>query len=327
MKHPRWKVKEIYPNQISNGIISDLSEFSVPWDSAISSQLDFGYYINSANKLVSPFVYDLVGYTPANLFEPIALTTEQRVKIAGTLYQIFNRKWSKLWAILSLEYNPIQNYDMTETEEYEGENSNVNIDTGTNTHVIDTDTTDRLTQTGTNTHVIDTDTTERLSQTGTNTHIIDTDTSQTGTVGNVGTGTTDDSIFGFNSASAVPSDSESVSSSNTRTDNLAGTEDTTDTETRNLSDSKTGTNDTTDTETRNLSDSSTGTVDTTDTETIDTRTTDNGTTSYSRSLSRSGNIGVTTSQQMITSEIELWQWNFYKQVFDDIDSILCLECY
>ena len=26
-------------------------------------------------------------------------------------------------------------------------------------------------------------------------------------------------------------------------------------------------------------------------------------------------------------EIELWQWNFFKQVFEDIDSILCLDIY
>jgi len=46
-----------------------------------------------------------------------------------------------------------------------------------------------------------------------------------------------------------------------------------------------------------------------------------------KTLSRSGNIGVTTSQQMLESEIALWQWNFYKQVFEDVDKILTLRIY
>lgn len=42
---------------------------------------------------------------------------------------------------------------------------------------------------------------------------------------------------------------------------------------------------------------------------------------------RSGNIGVTTSQQMITAEREVWMWNFFDQVYRDIDSVLALPFY
>lgn len=45
------------------------------------------------------------------------------------------------------------------------------------------------------------------------------------------------------------------------------------------------------------------------------------------SLTRHGNIGVTTSQQMLESEIKLRQFNFIEEVFKDIDSILCLKIY
>ena len=45
------------------------------------------------------------------------------------------------------------------------------------------------------------------------------------------------------------------------------------------------------------------------------------------SLTRHGNIGVTTSQQMLESEIKLRQYNFIEEVFKDIDSILCLKVY
>lgn len=42
---------------------------------------------------------------------------------------------------------------------------------------------------------------------------------------------------------------------------------------------------------------------------------------------RSGNIGVTTTQAMLTAEREVWRWNFFDQVFKDIDSVLALPFY
>ena len=42
---------------------------------------------------------------------------------------------------------------------------------------------------------------------------------------------------------------------------------------------------------------------------------------------RSGNIGVTTSQQMAQSDIELWRWNFFYEVFADIDKVFTISTY
>lgn len=45
-------------------------------------------------------------------------------------------------------------------------------------------------------------------------------------------------------------------------------------------------------------------------------------------LTRKGNIGVTTSQQMIESERNLWMWNFFEQiVYPDIDRVLTINMY
>ena len=44
-------------------------------------------------------------------------------------------------------------------------------------------------------------------------------------------------------------------------------------------------------------------------------------------LTRHGNIGVTTSQQMAESEIALRQYNFFEGVYKDIDKILALPIY
>lgn len=46
-----------------------------------------------------------------------------------------------------------------------------------------------------------------------------------------------------------------------------------------------------------------------------------------RELTRSGNIGVTTSQQMLESELKLRKYNFYQEVIRDMDKLLSLEIY
>lgn len=54
--------------------------------------------------------------------------------------------------------------------------------------------------------------------------------------------------------------------------------------------------------------------------------TDTSTRNYS--LSRSGNIGVTTSQQMIESERQLYLWNFFESVvFPDLMRVLTIKIY
>lgn len=52
-----------------------------------------------------------------------------------------------------------------------------------------------------------------------------------------------------------------------------------------------------------------------------------GTEDTTKTLTRSGNIGVTTSQQMIESEIALRKHNYYDIIFKDIDNLLCLSIY
>lgn len=116
------------------------------------------------------------------------------------------------------------------------------------------------------------------TKTGTETvtpNLTDTETPNETRNGNSG-------VYGFNSATAVP--------------------DTTDTETR------TGTNTRTTTGSSatqyNTSDADTGTQTTQDTH--------NDTETRTYALTRSGNIGVTTSQQMLESEMQLrLRWNFY----------------
>lgn len=48
---------------------------------------------------------------------------------------------------------------------------------------------------------------------------------------------------------------------------------------------------------------------------------------FSRYLERRGNIGVTTSQQMLESELNLRAYRFFEKMFDDIDSVIALKVY
>lgn len=53
----------------------------------------------------------------------------------------------------------------------------------------------------------------------------------------------------------------------------------------------------------------------------------NDTETGTREKTRSGNIGVTTTQQMLEQEIEIKKHNFYDIVYGDIDNVITLEIY
>lgn len=100
---------------------------------------------------------------------------------------------------------------------------------------------------------------------------------------------TDTDIYGFDSADASPSNKETIS------------------------------NDGEDTTTFNTTVANTGTQQDQESGT------DKETRNYT--LERSGNIGVTTSQQMLQSEIDLWQYDFLKIVYANIDEVLTISVY
>lgn len=145
--------------------------------------------------------------------------------------------------------------------------------------------------------------TESKTNTGTQTNgeTIDETTTDTGTQGTVTSSETVSNIAGFNSPTYVNDNQTTGSGSGTRTDNLSHTRDATNTYQR----------------TDNLS----------ETQTFGKRNVSEESTQTNRELTRSGNIGVTTSQQMIESERDLWLWNFFDQVFKDIDKTLTCPIY
>lgn len=283
------KLNEVFTDYINNGIFTFLNSLDVPWkEKDISQQLNLQYHGNiSGKKETSPLVDSLIVENN--------LTDNSKTLLAMSIFSIYSNKWSKLYRILSLEYEPIENYNMTETEKTTSTNENTDTITTNTTNSND------VTETNTGTNTAN----DSENTTGKNTI---TDSRTIAEDNNV---TNNNSLYGFNSVSGVNSDSQNgtetrnTTDNNTHNDDLKGTR--TNEHSENINTSKVTA------QKNDIKDVKDGTH------------MENG--SQDRTLSRHGNIGVTTSQQMINSEIELWQWDFFSGVFKDIDKILTIQTY
>lgn len=239
------RLNEVFPEWTTRGVFSYLNTFDVPWkNSATPAELDIAYHGGrSGGKIISTLV--------DSMLTDGQLTPETASVIAMSIMAVNGRNWSKLWDTLELDYNPIENYRMTETEQGQDENTETSTLSGS----------------------------ESVSSS-----LENSGSGQANTTGNNAT-----NVFGFNSVDAVGSD--------------------------------TGT---TDTETSSTQTTTQSADELRDTESTTTNT---GTSTNNRTLTRSGNIGVTTSQQMIESERSLWDWYFFDVVFRDLDKMLTLSIY
>ncbi len=332
-------------------IIHSIERFDVPWKNnnySVPNDMDY-VYNHSATRLISRMVFILL-----NTNEKL---TQNAIDIlAETIYKMYSRKWNKLYETFNLQYNPLENYDMTEemtddtTERTYGHTTTrtdnlTHRKTGTETTADDTTVTrtDNLThhKTGTETTVDDTTVTRTdnltHSKTGTETTVDDNETIRTDNLKSVKLS----DVQGFNSIEYQPSNKEDLTNTGTQRNETDATR----TITHNTTDTDTGTEtNVTDGEktiTHNTTDADTGTeTNVTDGEqTLTHNTTDNdtGTQTHAESgkdtdvrnytLTRHGNIGVTTSQQMIESERNLWEFYFTKTVYADIDRVLTIDYY
>ena len=276
-----------------------------------SSQLDTLFFISQGERAVAP----LINFYIRDGTIPESSLTE----ISNTILSYYKDKWDRLKRLLKIEYDPIHNFSDEITESIsdsaeQTDNKTVTLaKTGTSTNERTNDTTD------TTTDNLEEKVTNDLTKTETN-NIKTTDTKNLTTTNQ---GTLENQIQGFNSTSYVNSDKDVQSTTQTE----SGT-DTVD---------KTGTVTTTDTGTstkENTGTSSlkkTGTIvdlltnDLTDETTLSNST--NNAYSRQRTLSRIGNIGNITTQQMLNQEIELWKWNFINQVLEDVKQLTTLQIY
>lgn len=283
-------LSEVFPNWMTGeGIFSELGKLGVPWG-IDSLYLDLEYFGNhSGDKTSSPLVNKLA--------VDGVLSSDSISSLANVIFNIHNKDWTRLYSALEKEYDPLSNYDKIETESI---NSS---ETGTDTTTL----TGTETNNGTSSNSNIKNGSESIESAGSD--IV----SKTGTVGNVNDNSSENNVFGFNSQESVPSGVSNSATNSTDTYDLSnnttyGKKDTKNY--NNVSDESNGTN------------TSTITHDTTNTNTKDLRN------ESSRTLNTKGNIGVTTSQQLLESEFSLRMKNrFFNVVFADVDKILALQIY
>ena len=242
-------------------------------------------------------------------FEPLYANPDYFRFMSGLWWNKWTRTFEKWFDAFDLEYNPLENYDRQEDwreDTTDGESTSVEYGSTT---TLDHDGSHAVG--GTDTTVLDNDTTYSKTINSTETNDVDTESHVSGSNG----GTTEHQISAYDSSSYSPNSKDITS--NNKSEDVTGKEDST--KVGVLSDSGSGTDDSTTTKT--WSESGTNSAD--DHTNIDgTSATDR---SYDRDLEHTGrihgNIGVTTSQQMLQAELELQSWNIYQHIAD----IFCKE--
>lgn len=297
-------LRSYFPNYLStDSLFTKMSSLGAPWPSEVGQDMDDAYFtMYSGIKNPSEFV--LLHLNPDS-------ETANSLTIARILYGIYGENWTKVWEAFKTKYNPIENYNMQET-----------IDrTKTNDRVVGRDKDFTSNVDGSETETGEQDDTQNVTgETGSNTT---TDSNGTSSLehGEVvsRTAQSDSFIFAFNSSEKSPTSSQTEEGSDTH----SGTDTTTTTD--HSESSTTGTSKT---------DSTGKTTTSRDLVSKDVRVdkeaeniTDTDDEKENQQLTRVGNIGVTTTQQMLQQEFELWRWNFFTQVFEDVDKFLTLSVY
>ena len=322
-------LNEVFTDWINNGIFKYLQALDVPWKNDITSnELDVIYHGSRSGK-------KFVGCIVENFLSNNVLSNESKAAIAQAIFAINQKNWVALWNTLNLEYNPIENYSMTETENIsdvhagtvtsKGEDVTTKNDSLTNTQNTTNTSTNKETVTTTDTGNV----TKNITENGTNKN--EQDVTKSTSENTIANNANTNQLYGFNSTDAVNSDkqigdiTQDVTGSETVKDVTNVT--TTDTTTDETSSTNNGT-----VTTESTIKNDDGVTGTTANETNvnvkrDNTDTENKTITTDRTLTRKGNIGVTTSQQMIESERNLWFWSYFEKVFTDVDNILTLKIY
>ena len=242
----RMKFSELFNPIDGNGFFTTLEKNLIdPFPDYFRNsvyELDFGVFSYSYGRELGTLYEGIKDMADIEVIRSI---------LCDNIYFTFLKSWDNIYAALTADYNPINNYSMTESGE----------DTRTNT--------------GTQSTSGERSGTEKETPNLTNT--------------TTGENSSNGGLFGFNSAESVPSDTTHGTNTNTNTQS--------------------------------------GTVNTETGGTSLTTRTDALTEKSVHTFERSGNIGVTTSQQMIESELELRKKQFYSIVYKDIVNHLCLSVY
>ena len=222
-----------------------------------------------------------------------------------------NYKYVTLLATESFEYNPIENYNMSESESGSMDKGQ-QIDTTLHGHQLQRTHANSDTTTHADTDTLTLNTTEGKQSAA---HITGSSSSTEGARSD----STTKSIYGYNSTDPVPSEAESLSKGSQQNSATSGSDSTgSETIMRSGTEATAHTGTITDAHTGTITDANSGT---------DTMTSGSRKDSHTRTLTRSDNIGVTTSQQMIESELVLRSKNLTNMIADVFIKELLIHVY
>ena len=341
--------KEIYVRLgdvagLSN-IFSDIGyDFTEIDETFTNQQLNAMYSKHSKNKLISPAVQDnletasFTGSTP-DVFGRIkyrwtaTISNTEKKALADYIKAKFNQEWTRLKGVYLSVYDPIENYNKHEERKPQLEDTRTdnlydqytpgitekqeNKNLKEKTSYIDYKETRKPDITHTRT---DQNLTEKFTPRQEDKEVIKSKNKQT----------TNNSLYGFNSNNAVNSSKSDVSGQNTDNEEekktthtgydekvLSGSQTIEDSGNETLE--KEGSFETVKSGILELSKTGFDKTDHKGTQKLEKK--------GKETIDTTGNIGVTTSQQMLESEIALWKWNFLESIFNNLDSVLTLAIY
>ena len=338
------KLNDVYKNWATgDGVFTDLATFEPPWnaenDANLTANLNMAYHgSHSGDKNISPVVHKFLASEDANT----------RTKLAKIIYTMYADKWAKLWDALEIEYNPLNNYDMVERET-PAEITHTMTPAETTETITPAETTETITPAETTETITPAETTETITPAETTETITPAETTETITPAETTSESKPAKVTTENELAAFNSSGYSDASKTTATGDVndkgvdtfsvdtAGTNKTeVDTAGTNKTEVDTAGSDKIEVDTAGsnkivvdkagTTKTEVDTAGTTKTE-VDAAGSDVLTVQNDRVLTRSGNIGVMSSQSLLQSEIELRKWLYYQSVFNDIDNILTLSIY
>lgn len=306
MRTEQTRLKTKFNLLACNAFFAALETQGAPWADqtkpAQASNLAYLYYSRSRNKILA---------------EMVAESNSAMSAYAEILLQLFADKWTRLYELYTAEYNPLENYNMVES------GMDVNIKSGS------LDRSGSITRNGLVEH------TNTLTKTGMET--VNDDLTYSGKEKNSRSGDMIESglksdndqdekrtIYGYNSSVGVDADfTNKKTAFKTKT------------EFNNYAETKEFLNDRTDSRTittsydEDYAETNTGHDRYTQLQDADTRkdTYNNIKDDTRHNLTRAGNIGVMTTQQMFEQEISIRRNLFFETVFSDIDYVLTIPIY
>lgn len=112
---------QVTPQWMSNGIFAAIATKNMPWTDA-ATVLDLDYYGNrSGQKITSPLV-DL-------LLVDGVLQSSAMDSLADVIVAKYGYNWGRMWDALHTDYNPLDNYSLTEHENREDTGNEKNTGT------------------------------------------------------------------------------------------------------------------------------------------------------------------------------------------------------